>query len=183
MKNTLKFFTVLSAIMILFSGMFSSCDKEEIVPFSIEFLNVPIPVGPLVAPDGNEAFFSRVFLTETEQKLNELGASFDDIESAKLEKLKLRIVNPPERTFDPIDFLDAWAFAPGVDTIKVAYSDAIPDEGLKEITFKSQYSDLSELVKQDDFTFLVKGYHNVPIPDSTYFELDFVITVKVKTKK
>jgi hypothetical protein len=183
MKNLFRSIIAVFVFAAIMSAFFSSCDKEQIVPFDIEFLNVPISVGPLVSPNGNEVFFTKVFLTETEQKLNEYGASFDDIESAKLKTLKLRIANPPIRNFDPIDFVEAWAFATGVDTIKVAYTDPIPDEGLKEVEFNSQYSDLSELVKQDDFSFFVQGYHNAPLADSTHFELDFVITVKVKTKK
>lgn len=170
-------------LLSTFFCVFISCEQEEEVPFDIEMINVPISVGPLVAPDGNEVFFSRVFLTEIEQRLNEYGASFHQIESAVLKKLLLRINRPAERNYNPIEFMDAWAFADNVDTIKVAYTDPIPDDGLREISFKSQYSELAELVKQDDFTFLVRGYHIIPIPDSTHFELDLVITVKLKIKQ
>jgi hypothetical protein len=141
-------------------------------------------VGPLTDPDFNETFFTTVFTTEIEQQLNDLGASFEDIESAKLKSLKLKITGPSTRTFDPIDFLDAWAYITDpADAEKIAYSDAIPDDGLKEYEFNSQYNDLSKFVKEPAFSVYVQGQHNIMFTDSTFFEVNLIVTVKVKTKE
>jgi hypothetical protein len=181
MKNKINNASLLLLLVTAF--FFNSCDKDQIVPFDIEILNFPVAAGPLTHPTGNEKFLTTVFTTETEQKLNELGASFDDIESAKLKSLKLRITGPATRTFDQIDFCDAWAFATDIPEEKIAYSDAIPKTGLKEYEFNSQFNDLSKFVKKDQFSVYVQGQHNVPFADSTFFEVDLVITVKVKTKE
>jgi hypothetical protein len=166
MKNKINNASLLLLLVTAF--FFNSCDKDQIVPFDIEILNFPVAAGPLTHPTGNEKFLTTVFTTETEQKLNELGASFDDIESAKLKSLKLRITGPATRTFDQIDFCDAWAFATDIPEEKIAYSDAIPK---------------TKFVKKDQFSVYVQGQHNVPFADSTFFEVDLVITVKVKTKE
>ena len=176
-----------SLIVILFlslsSLLFNACDKTTVVPFDISILNYPVTVGPLTDPDKNETFLTTVFTTETEQKLNEYGASFDDIESAKLKSLKLRFISPSSRSFDQVDFCDAWAFATDIDPEKIAYSDNIPHDGSKEYEFLSQFNDLSKFVKKDAFSVYFQGQHNVPFTDSTTFEVDLVITVKVKTKE
>jgi len=181
MKPHKKSLLMTLALVVMSLLLFNSCDKEQIVPFDLE-MTVPVAVGPLTDPDYNETFFTTVFTTETEAKLNEYGASFDDIESAKLKSLKVKITGPATRTFDPIDFLDAWAYITDpADAEKIAYSDAIPDDGLKEYEFNSQYNDLSKFVKEDAFSVYVQGQHNIMFTDSTFFEVNLIITVKVKT--
>jgi hypothetical protein len=186
-RKTMKTLKTSSIAIIIFlslsSALFNSCDKSQVVPFDISILNFPVTVGPLTAANGNERFFTTVFTTETEQKLNDLGASFDDIESAKLKSMKLRITSPSTRSFNDIDFCDAYAFTSDIPEEKIAYSDSIIRDGRKEIELLTNYNDLSKFVKEDAFSVYVQGYHYDPFTDSTTFEVDLVITVKVKTKE
>ncbi len=175
----LKIFLLLFTVSVL-----SSCNKDEEFEFDLAFNNVAVTVGPLNAPPDKEvSYATTVFTNPVEAELNTYGASLQDVQSAKLKTLKLRIKTPAGRTLNDISFADAWLSASTIDPTKIAYKTDVPDTDLTEIEFESQFNDLTEFLYQDNFSLLVKAFHTAVIPDNTGVEIDFVITVKVKKSK
>src|SRR5690606_11419253 len=94
-----------SFALLFFVFTLASCDKEKEVEFDLTFSNVAVTVGPLNAPkDMEKTYLTKVFTLNTEAELNTIGASLQDIQSAKLKTLKVTIKSPAGRTFNDISF-------------------------------------------------------------------------------
>ena len=178
--------SILSGILMLFlfSSLFlTSCDKEKESEFDLPFTLSSVTVPAMGAPyNVNKVFFSEALTTNIETKLNEFGASLNDIESAKLKDLRVEIVAPTGRTFDALVFLESFVKADGLTDEKIAFSEGSLD-GKTNITFSSQFANFAEHVKKDAFSLIIQGFIDESIPTATTLKVDLIITIKVKTKK
>ncbi len=171
-------------MLFSFSSLFlTSCDKETESEFDLPFTLPSVTVPAMGAPfDVNKVFVSEVLTTGIEAKLNEYGASLNDIESAKLKDLRVEITAPNGRTFDAVVFLESFVKADGLTDAKIAYSEGSLD-GKTNVTFSSQFENFAEHIKKDAFSLIIQGFIDEAVPTATTLKVDFIVTVKVKTKK
>lgn len=161
--------------------IFNSCKKGDVEKkFDLTLTGIVLnsPAQPGSAPD--TVFSSQVITTGIEAKLNENGATLQNIKKIDLKSLSLTITAPSGQTFDGIEYLVSYINAVGLGEIKVAYKAPIPQTGLTTITQDSQFSDLTEYIKQSEFNFILKGYCNTAIPAMTLTaDISFSVTAMV----
>ncbi len=177
-----KISALLMLMTFMMSGIiFTSCKKGEIekkFDLTLNGIVLNSPAQPGSAPD--TVFASQVITTGIEAKLNENGATLQNIKKIDLKSVSLSITTPSGQTFDGIEYLVSYINAAGLGETKVAYKSPIPQTGLTTITQDSQFSDLTEYIKQSEFNFILKGYSNTAIPAMTLTaDISFSITAMV----
>ena len=169
-------------LMTLASGLiFNSCKKGDVekkFDLTLNGIVLNSPAQPGSSPD--TVFASQVITTCIEAKLNENGATLQNIKKIDLKSVSLTITTPSGQTFDGIEYLVSYINAAGLGETKVAYKSPIPQTGLTTISQDSQFADLTEYIKQSEFNFILKGYCNTAIPAMTLTaDISFSVTAMV----
>jgi hypothetical protein len=177
---------ILFGLLILFcsvSLLLSSCEKEVEGEFDLNLGTITVSVPPL-GPPYNEykTFVSELVTTGIKTALNKNGASLDDIQSIKLKALSIAVTAPAGATFDEVLFMEAYLLSPGNDSTKLAFTEGDLN-GLSFVDFSSNFSDVSQHVKNDAVTLLIRGFIENAIPVTSTLDVDFTVTIKIKKKK
>lgn len=133
-------------LMILTSSMiFNSCKKGDLEKkFDLALTGIVLncPAQPGSVPD--TVFVSQVITTGIEAKLNENGATLQNIKKIDLKSIDLTITSPSGQTFDSIMYLVSFINAASLGETKVAFKAPIPQTHLTTISQDSQFADLTE---------------------------------------
>ena len=176
-----KIYSFALLLTLATSTLFNSCKKGDIEKkFDLNLTGIVLnsPAQPGSAPD--TVFASQVITTGIEAKLNENGATLQNIKKIDLKSVSLTITTPSGQTFDGIEYLISYINAAGLGETKVAYKAPIPQTGLTTITQDSQFADLTEYIKQTEFNFILKGYSNTAVPAMTLTaDISFSVTAMV----
>ena len=178
MKNKLS---ILLLILISASVVFTSCEKGEVEKkFDLTLTNFVLNTDGRAGFGTDTTLGTQVLTTGIEAKLNENGATLQNIKKIELKSVDLTITTPAGQTFDGIDYIASYIRAGSLGETKVAYKVPIPQTGLITINQDSQFSDLTEYIKQPEFTFILTGYNSIPVPAMTLSaNISFSITVLV----
>jgi hypothetical protein len=177
--KTIKVISVFLFIAVAFT--FSSCKKGDVTKtFDLVISGAQLQVDAQVF-DGNEKTFSNKIITSgIEARLNEFGATLDKVDKIELKSAALTITSPSSQTFDGIDYLSSYITAGSLAEAKVAFKVPIDQTGLTTIALDNQYTNLTEYIKSTEFTYTVKGYNSIDIPDMIIAaDLTFKITATV----
>ncbi|MCR9066900.1 MAG: hypothetical protein NXI00_23215 [Cytophagales bacterium] len=170
---------VLALVLVSLALFQTSCDKVKEGRFIIPITLQDVTVDEVTFTEQQQwhTFTSEVITTSIEDTLNSFGASLADIQKIQTSNLVVRITGPAGATFDDIRYADAYLLSPGLDTVKVAYyNDSIPQTGLTELSFSSDYADLSEHLTAPQFTFYARGFYTDP-KSSFDISIDFDVEV------
>ncbi len=176
-----KIYSIALLLTLAASTIFNSCKKGDIEKkFDLTLTGIVLnsPAQPGSSPD--TVFASQVITTGIEAKLNENGATLQNIKKIDLKSVSLTITTPAGQTFDGIEYLISYINAAGLGETKAAYKAPIPQTGLTTISQDNQFADLTEYIKQNEFNFILKGYSNTAIPAMTLTaDISFSVTAMV----
>lgn len=177
--KTLK--TISTFLFVAGALTFSSCKKGDVTKtFDLIITGAQLQVDAQ-AFDGNEKTFATKIITSgVEARLNEFGATLEKVDKIELKSAVLTITSPSSQTFDGIDYLSSYITAGALPEVKVAFKVPIDQTGLTTISLDNQYTNLTDYIKSTEFTYTIKGYNSVDIPDmDVVADLTFKITATV----
>ena len=159
MKNTLLLLLFVAATFTI-----TSCSDEE------ERFEVPITISGFNNVTLNDDFDWKVFSAEVvtneiETSLNSFGYSLNQVKKIEAKNMSITITTPGV-TFDNIKYFEAFVNTNATDSTKVAFLTEIP-AGATTINLESQFSDITDIIKQPSFTFYVRAYNEVTFGPAT----------------
>ncbi len=146
----------LIATALLFLSVLSGCKKaKEFTQFNIEYdesviiqssagINLPFDV---LTPDME---------TNSSSKFESNDTRKDKIEEIKLTKLNLTLTSPSSGDFTFLKSIDVYISADGLDEIKLAWIDNVPETVGKFLELSVSDIDFKEYIKKDDFQLRLK---------------------------
>ena len=176
-----KIYSIILVITLGSSVFISSCKKGDVdKKFDLSLTGIVLNVDSMNF-DGNEKVFAQKLITTgIEAELNKNGATLQNIKKIELSSVDLTITTPTGQTFDGVDYLVSYINAGTLGEAKVAYKSPIPQTSLTTISQDNQFADLTEYIKQTEFTFIVKGYNSIDLPAMTLTaNIKFSVTATV----
>lgn len=147
--------TLLLLITIATTLTFGSCTGDGEQRFEIPLTISNFSVGALDPNQSWKTFSTEVVTNDISAALSDYGYSFDNVKKIEPKNITLTITSSGQ-TFNNIQNIDAFVSATGFTETKIAYSETIPS-GATTLPLSSQYSDITEILKQPEFTFLVRA--------------------------
>lgn len=75
----------------------------------------------------------------------------DLIEEIKLTETKLKVTSPEGEDFSFLESISVYLAAEGLDEIRIAWNDNVPDDGATSLSLTVTDTDLKEYIKKDKF--------------------------------
>lgn len=165
-------------VLAFFAISTSSCDKTKNITFEVPYTVENFTAGPFPAGGSERTLFEQDYITNLEAQLNAYGASLDDIDKVVLKELTITAL---DGTFDELNYANAHLRASGLADVQVGFISAIPQTGVSTITMDSEFSDLSEHLKQPNFELYAITYSENGFP-ATNMSATFVVEVTATTE-
>ncbi|WP_405400681.1 hypothetical protein [Maribacter sp. Asnod2-G09] len=163
------------AIICLFT-IFTACDKlDELTKFDMEYsqrATIPSSAGIDLPFD----VFTPEMETNSESTFEVNDTRKDLIEEIKLTELELVIISPESADFSFLNSIEVYISADGLEEIRIASLDEVPEDAGNKITLDTSDTDLKEYIKSDEFSLrlntvtdeLMSSDHELEV-NSTFF--------------
>tara|TARA_R110000868_G_scaffold80006_1_gene227329 strand:- start:46 stop:579 length:534 start_codon:yes stop_codon:yes gene_type:complete len=163
------------AIICLFA-LIISCDKlDELTKFDMEYsqrATIPSTAGIDLPFD----VFTPEMETNSESTFEVNDTRKDLIEEIKLTELEMVIISPDGADFSFLNSIEVYISADGLEEIKIAYLEEVPEDAGTVITLETSDLDLKEYIKSDEFSLrlntvtdeLMSSDHELEV-NSTFF--------------
>ncbi len=177
MKNIVK---TLSALVITSFVLMGGC-HQKIVKVNFEYASSGDFSTMALSTTGNNTFGSSVITSELKQKVEENGASLNDLDELKLKSANVAFKNPQQTdNFNGVESIEIWISADGLAPIKLASKAGVAD-GLNSVSFDVNTGEnLANYIKASTFTYEIKGNNSEPLPA---MNLTLKATYDVKASK
>ena len=177
MKNTIKTF---AAIVITSFIMMGGC-VEKLVKVDFDYTSSGDFKTTVLPTTGNNTFGSSVVTSELKQKVEENGASLNDLDELKLKSASVAFKTPTQTdNFNGVENIEIWISADGLAPIKLASKTGVAD-GLTSVSLDVNTTDnLANYIKATTFTYEIKGTNSEPLPA---MDLKVITTYNVKASK
>lgn len=177
MKNIIK---TLATVIITSFVLMGGC-LEKIVKVDFDYTSSGDFSTQALTTTGNNTFGSSVVTSELKQKVEENGASLNDLDELKLKSATVAFKAPqPTDNFNGVENIEIWISADGLAPIKLASKTGVAD-GLNSISLDVNTTDnLANYIKATTFTYEIKGSNSEPIPA---MDLKVTATYNVKASK
>ena len=173
MKKTIALF-----LLVFFT--FSSCKEiDKLTQFNIDYSST-ITVNSTFGIDIPFDIYTPNISTNSENTFEVNDTRKDLIEEILLTELKLTIESPASQDFDFLKSIEIYISAEGLDEIKIAWKDDIPQNGLKTIELEKTGNDLKEYIKADEFQLRSHTVTRHLISTDTDIEINSVFFVDAK---
>ncbi len=141
-----------SIFVICLFALITSCDKlDELTKFDMEYsqrATIPSSAGIDLPFD----VFTPEIETNSESTFEVNDTRKDLIEEIKLTELELVIISPDSADFSFLNSIEVYISADGLEEIKIAYLEEVPDDAGSVITLDTSDTDLKEYIKSDEFS-------------------------------
>ncbi|WP_396633149.1 hypothetical protein [Maribacter sp. R86514] len=141
-----------SIFVICLFALITSCDKlDELTKFDMEYsqrATIPSSAGIDLPFD----VFTPEIETNSESTFEVNDTRKDLIEEIKLTELELVIILPDSADFSFLNSIEVYISADGLEEIKIAYLEEVPDDAGSVITLDTADTDLKEYIKSDEFS-------------------------------
>ncbi|MCB9263228.1 MAG: hypothetical protein H6607_12710 [Flavobacteriales bacterium] len=107
----------------------------------------------------------------------------DLIEEIKLKHLDLLITSPDGQNFDFLKSIAIYISADGLNEIKVAWKDDIPDGMGNNLVLETTENDLKEYIKKDKFNLRLNTVTDKVITNDVYIDVNSIFFVDAKLFK
>ncbi|MEZ5007576.1 MAG: hypothetical protein R2753_05415 [Chitinophagales bacterium] len=140
--------------LILIIGIFaaiSSCKLlDKLTQFNMEFnQEVSIPSSTVINLPINIETEDTETNSETTFEINDTKK--DLVEEILLKQIDLTITSPSNKNFDFLKSVSIYISAEGLEELKVAWLDEVPDNVGNTLDLEKTNSDLKEYIKKDEF--------------------------------
>jgi len=159
---------ILLSVIILTYGSCKEIDQlthfaieytDEITIESTFFVDIPFDVWTPNIPTNSDEVFSNN------------NTNTDLVEEINLTEMSMTVTSPDTQTFDFLSSIEIYISAEGVDEIKIAWYDDIPQTGLKSISLETSEEDLKEFIKKDEYKLRTRAVTRQLISVSTDIEI------------
>jgi len=157
-----------------------SCEKiNELTQFNMEYsdeitipatLGIDLPIN-VWTPD---------IPTNSTSTFESNNTHKDLIQQIILKKMNLTITSPSESTWDFLKKIEIYISAEGLDEIKIAWMEDIPQTGLKSIDLNVSSDDLKEYIKKDTYKLETKTVTRQLVSHDTKVEISSTFFVDAK---
>jgi len=141
-----------SIFIICLFALITSCDKlDELTKFDMEYsqrATIPSSAGIDLPFD----VFTPEMETNSESTFEVNDTRKDLIEEIKLTELEMVIISPDGADFSFLNSIEVYISADGLEEIKIAYLEEVPDDAGSVITLDTADTDLKEYIKSDEFS-------------------------------
>jgi len=141
-----------SIFVICLFALITSCDKlDELTKFDMEYsqrATIPSSAGIDLPFD----VFTPEIETNSESTFEVNDTRKDLIEEIKLTELELVIISPDGADFSFLNSIEVYISADGLEEIKIAYLEEVPDDAGSVVTLDTADTDLKEYIKSDEFS-------------------------------
>lgn len=141
-----------SIFIICLFALITSCDKlDELTKFDMEYsqrATIPSSAGIDLPFD----VFTPEIETNSESTFEVNDTRKDLIEEIKLTELEMVIISPDDADFSFLNSIEVYISADGLEEIKIAYLEEVPDDAGSVITLDTADTDLKEYIKSDEFS-------------------------------
>jgi|TARA_R110002051_G_scaffold143507_5_gene216458 hypothetical protein len=138
--------------IICIIALFSSCDKlDELTKFDMEYsqrATIPSSAGIDLPFD----VFTPEMETNSESTFAVNDTRKDLIEEITLTELELVMISPDGADFSFLNSIEVYISAEGLEEIRIAYLEEVPDNAGSVITLNTSDTDLKEYIKKDEFS-------------------------------
>ncbi|SIP94379.1 hypothetical protein [Maribacter ulvicola] len=139
------------SVICLFA-LVTACDKlDELTKFNMEYsqrATIPSSAGIDLPFD----VFTPEMETNSASTFEVNDTRKDLIEEIKLTKLELVIISPDAADFSFLNAIEVYISADGLEEIKIAYLEEVPENAGSVITLDTSDTDLKEYIKKDEFS-------------------------------
>jgi hypothetical protein len=165
-----------SITIICLFALIISCDKlDELTKFDMEYsqrATIPSTAGIDLPFD----VFTPEMETNSESTFEVNDTRKDLIEEIKLTELEMVIISPDGADFSFLNSIEVYISADGLEEIKIAYLEEVPEDAGSVITLDTSDTDLKEYIKSDEFSLrlntvtdeLMSSDHELEV-NSTFF--------------
>ena len=165
-----------SITIICLFALVISCDKlDELTKFDMEYsqrATIPSAAGIDLPFD----VFTPEMETNSESTFEVNDTRKDLIEEIKLTELEMVIISPDGADFSFLNSIEVYISADGLEEIKIAYLEEVPEDAGSVITLYTSDTDLKEYIKSDEFSLrlntvtdeLMSSDHELEV-NSTFF--------------
>ncbi|TDS12609.1 hypothetical protein DFQ03_3067 [Maribacter caenipelagi] len=165
-----------SITIICLFALIISCDKlDELTKFDMEYsqrATIPSTAGIDLPFD----VFTPEMETNSESTFEVNDTRKDLIEEIKLTELEMVIISPDGADFSFLNSIEVYISADGLEEIKIAYLEEVPEDAGTVITLETSDLDLKEYIKSDEFSLrlntvtdeLMSSDHELEV-NSTFF--------------
>ncbi len=160
MKTTIKTLAIVVATSLTLMG---GC-LDDLININIDYTAESEVQTTAVVTTGTNTLGNTVVTSELESKLKEKDGSLADIDEIKAKSVSVRFKAPGKTdNFNSIESFEVWLFADGLQPVKIASKDAIPD-GLTSVDVDVNSDvNLADYLKKPTFTYELKGTNSAPI--------------------
>ena len=113
-------------------------------------------------------------------KVENEGSNMDKIESVELTDLKLRITSPSGKDFQFLNSTELYINAEGIDEIKVAWNDDVPETVGDKLSLSTSSKDLTDYLVKDVVTLRLNTVLNQGITQDYQIGIDVTFLVDAK---
>ena len=145
---------LIASIALLVAAV--GCSKiAELLTFSLNY-TTKISVPPSSSLNLPFDLFTTDITTNSETEFSTRGTNKDHIDEVKLKTMRLAITSPSDQRFDFLSSVEVYMKADGLGELKIAESQAIPDNVGATLDLTVAANDLAPYVKKDKFTLRAK---------------------------
>lgn len=152
----IKYYSLKPIFQLLFAGLlvssFSGCKAtKKLTQFNLDYeTRVTIPKSTGINLPFN--LFTPEVETNTESQFEVNDTRKDLVDEIRLTALSLTVESPQGEDFSFLNGVSIYLNADGLDEIKVAWKDPVPDGTGNKIQLDVSGDDLQEYIKKDKFT-------------------------------
>lgn len=168
---------MLLSILLIFSA---GCKKfDEYTKFEIgynESIIIPSSTSTLLPFN----LFTPEIETNSESKFEVNNTRKDLVEDIRLTELTLNITKPEDGSFNFLESIEVYLSAKGLDELKVAWKNEIPNETGNKLLLETSDKNLEAYIKKDELSLRVKTITDQLLSEDYYIDIKTTFFVDAK---
>lgn len=167
----LRFMKYISAISLIWFATALSCKKlDKLTQFNLTYTSDATISAGLASNLPFDVFTPDV-TTQSESEFKGHNTAKNLVQSIKLKKMQLLVINPADRNLDFLKDIELYLAAEGEDEVRIAWKYNIPDTAGKEILLEPGLDELKR--------YLIKERYRIRLKVTTRKIMNTDITVKL----
>lgn len=170
----------MTALIMIIALLFASCEQvDELTEFDMNYetsFTIPGTIGLDMPIDIQTPEIE----TNSQQKFSGQDTKKDLIEEIVLNEMELSIQSPSDGDFSFLNELTIYINAEGLEEIKIAWKDSIPDTVGSELSLETASNDLKQYIFEDAFSLRVKSKTDEVIDQDHEVNVSSVFHVNAK---
>jgi hypothetical protein len=158
----------------------SRCDQlDNLTKFDVDY-NTSITIESTFGTDVPFDVATPEVTTNSESEFEMNKTRTDLIEEINLKQLTMQITSPADGSFDFLNDIEVYMSADGLDEIKVAWKNNIPETIGNVLELETSDADLQEYIKKDAFQLRVKTTTDKLVSQDQDIDIQSVFHVDAK---